>query len=103
VGVEILERMADEVFQKENPAEIKYKGRTQQVIKEGEDYILVIAMPFINKEELSLNQKGDQLIVRAGAVKRNITLPRTLVECSIKKAKFDEEALKIWFGSEKNE
>ena len=103
VGVEILERMADEVFQKENPAEIKYKGRTQQVIQEGEDYILVIAMPFMSKEELSLNQKGDQLIVRAGAVKRNITLPRTLLECSIKKAKFDEEALKIWFGSEKNE
>lgn len=103
VGVEILERMADEVFKKENPAEIKYKGRTQQVIKEGEDYILVIAMPFMSKEELSLNQKGDQLIIKAGAVKRNITLPRTLLECSIKKAKFDEETLKIWFGSEKNE
>lgn len=103
VGVEILERMAEEVFKKESPSEIKYKGRTQQVIKDGEDYILVIAVPFMNKEELSLNQKGDQLIVRAGAVKRNITLPRTLLECSIKKAKFDEEALKIWFGSEKNE
>ncbi len=103
VGVEILERMANEVFKKENPAEIKYKGRTQQVTKDGEEYILSIAMPFMNKEELSLNQKGDQLIIKAGAVKRNITLPRTLLDYSIKKAKFEEEVLKIWFGSEKNE
>jgi arsenite-transporting ATPase len=60
-------------------------------------------MPFLDKSDLSLNQKGDELIVRAGSIKRNITLPRTLLNFSVKRAKFEEEVLKIWFGSDKNE
>ena len=103
VGMEMLNRMAAEVFKGENPVEIKYTGRAQKVEKDGEEYILIIDMPFVDKKDLSLNQKGDQLIVKAGSIKRNITLPRTILEMSIKKAKFEEEKLKIWFGSEKNE
>lgn len=103
VGMKMLGRMAEEVFKGQDPVAIKYNGRAQQVYKEGEDYILAIAMPFTEKQELSLNQKGDQLIVKAGSIKRNITLPRTLLDFNIKKAKFEEDVLKIWFGSEKNE
>lgn len=103
VGMSMLERMSEEVFKGEDPAEIKYNGRAQQVYKEGEDYILAISMPFMDKKELSLNQKGDQLIIKAGSIKRNITLPRTLLDFLIKRAKFEEDMLKIWFGSENNE
>ncbi|MGE5677282.1 MAG: ArsA family ATPase [Pseudomonadota bacterium] len=103
VGMKMLGRMAEEVFRGQDPVEIKYNGRAQQVYREGEDYVLAIAMPFMEKQELSLNQKGDQLIVKAGSIKRNITLPRTLLDFNIKKAKFEEDILKIWFGSEKNE
>ncbi len=103
VGITMLKRMAEEIFKDENPVEIKYNGRSQKVDKDGEDYILAIDMPFVDKKDLSLNQKGDQLIVKAGSIKRNITLPRTLLNFSIKRAKFEEEMLKIWFGSDKNE
>lgn len=103
VGMAMLERMAKEVFKGEDPVEIKYNGRAQKVDKEGEDYILAIDMPFMDKKDLALNQKGDQLIIKAGNIKRNITLPRTLLDFSIKKAKFEEEKLKIWFGSDKDE
>jgi arsenite-transporting ATPase len=103
VGMKMLDRMAKEVFKGEDPIEIKFNGRAQAVDKDGEDYILSIDMPFMDKKDLSLNQKGDQLIVKAASIKRNITLPRTLLDFSIKKAKFEEEKLKIWFGSDKNE
>jgi arsenite-transporting ATPase len=103
VGVTMLNRMAEEVFKGEDPVEIKYNGRSQQVDKDGDNYILAIEMPFMDRKDLSLNQKGDQLIVKAGSIKRNITLPRTLLDFSIKRAKFEEEKLKIWFGSDKNE
>lgn len=103
VGIKMLNRMAEAVFKNENPVEIKFNGRSQAVSKEGEDYILSINMPFLNKEELSLNQKGDELIIKAGSIKRNITLPRTLLNLSIKSAKFEKEILKIRFGSDKNE
>ncbi len=103
VGFKMLDRMAEEVFEKENPVEIKYTGRAQRIDNEGDGYVLTMVMPFLEKKELSLNQKGDELIIKAGNIKRNITLPRTLLNCSIKKAKFDDDKLKIWFGGEKNE
>ncbi|HWQ72879.1 MAG TPA: hypothetical protein VN370_11230 [Desulfitobacteriaceae bacterium] len=51
---------------------------------------------------LALNQKGEELIVKAGVVKRNIMLPRTLLSRSIKKAVFENGMLKIRFGGEHN-
>ncbi len=62
-----------------------------------------IEMPFVQKNELSLNQKGDELIIKVGSIKRNITLPRTLLDYSIYKAKFENEKLRIFFGSDQNE
>lgn len=103
VGVAMLNKMGDEVFKSEDPIEIKYSGRAQTVLKDGEGYILGIDMPFVEKSDLSLNQKGDQLIIKAGSIKRVITLPRTLLDFTIKKAKFEDEMLKIWFGGEEHE
>jgi arsenite/tail-anchored protein-transporting ATPase len=103
VGKTMLGRMAEEVFKDENPIEIKYNGRTQKVDKDGEDYILAITMPFMDKKDLTLNQKGDQLIIKAGNIKRNITLPRTLLNFSVKKATFEDDMLKIRFGGDNNE
>ncbi len=102
VGWTMLGRMAEEIFQDRNPADIDYNGRTQQVDKDGDDYILSLTIPFAEKKDLALNQKGDELIVKAGAVKRNITLPRTLLSRSIKKAAFEDGMLKIRFGGEYN-
>lgn len=103
VGKEMLTRMGDEIFKDEHPEEIKYSGRSQQIEKDGDKYILTIAMPFVEKQDLSLNQKGDELIIKVGHIKRNITLPRTLLSFSIKKAKFEEDKLKIWFGGDNDE
>jgi len=102
VGLDMLRRMGNEIFKAENPVEIKYSRRTQEISKEGDEYIFSIYMPFTNKKDLSLNQKGDEVIVKAGNVKRSITLPRTLLNLSIKGARFDDETLKIRFGGEKN-
>jgi arsenite/tail-anchored protein-transporting ATPase len=103
VGVTMLGRMGEEVFKNDDPVKIQYNGRAQQVDKDGEEYILSIVMPFMEKKDLSLNQKGDELIIRAGNIKRKITLPRTLLNYSITKAAFEDEMLKIRFGGEKNE
>lgn len=103
VGLEMLERMGGEIFADSDPIRILYNKQTQQVKKEGAEYIFSIYMPFIEKKDLSLNQKGDELIIRVGNVKRNITLPRTLLNHSILGARFEEDVLKIRFGGDHNE
>lgn len=103
VGLDMLKRMGKALFKGENPIAIKYNARTQTIIKEGNEYILSIFMPFTKKHELQLSQKGEELIVRVGSVKRTLSLPRTLVNLSIQGAKFEEETLRIRFGGGANE
>jgi arsenite-transporting ATPase len=98
VGIEMLERMGDELYKECDPVAIMFNRRIQQVEKIGEEYLFSIFMPFIEKKEVSLDQKGDELIVKVGNVKRTITMPRTLVNVPITGAKFEEETLKIRFG-----
>jgi arsenite-transporting ATPase len=103
VGFSMLDRLGSEVFKDENPTDIKYTGRPQEIKKDGDEYILTIDIPFAEKKELSLNQKGDELMIKAGSIKRNITLPRTIMALTIKQAKFEDNKLKIRFGGEQNE
>ncbi|MCK8485930.1 TRC40/GET3/ArsA family transport-energizing ATPase [Paenibacillus sp. MBLB2552] len=103
VGLEMLSRMAEATFGDGDPTSIQYSARTQQVVKEDNEYILSIYMPFAEKKELALNQKGEELIIRAGSVKRNITLPRTLLNLGIQAAKFEADMLKIRFGGGEHE
>jgi arsenite/tail-anchored protein-transporting ATPase len=99
VGFNMLERMGEAIFlPNDNPVEMKYTLRTQHIRKIENEYLLSLPIPFVDKKELSLNQKGDELIVRAGAIKRMITLPKTLTYLSIKGAKFEENMLNIRFG-----
>ncbi len=98
VGLDMLSRMGEEIFHAEDPNEIKYSMRTQQVSKDGDTYKMLINMPFTEKKNLSLSRKGDELIIKAGSIKRNIVLPRTLLGLSVSKAEFEDERLKIIFA-----
>ncbi len=104
VGLEMLKRMGDTLFQGDNnPVSVKFSLRTQHIEKQDNEYIFALHVPFADKKDLSLNHKGDELIVRAGSAKRNITLPRTLTHLTILGAKFEEDILKIRFGGSTHE
>jgi arsenite-transporting ATPase len=49
VGLPILDRLSKEVFSESDPTEIKFSGRSQEVTKDGSDYILAIDIPFTDK------------------------------------------------------
>ncbi len=100
VGLNMLERLGEVVFDELNPEGILYNIKTQSIEKSGKSYLLKINMPFCEKSDLSLAQKADELIIRAGRIKRNITLPKTLQYLSITSAKFEEDTLNIIFGGE---
>lgn len=100
VGTEMLIRMGDAIFAEQDPLKVFYNQRTQQIQKEDDHYLLSIYMPFTGKQDLSLNQKGDEMIIRVGLVKRSITLPRTLRGYAVAGAKFHEDRLNIILRSE---
>jgi arsenite-transporting ATPase len=97
VGMEMIGRMGEAVFANREPSEALYNGKPRRVEKTGPDYVFSIYMPFAEKTDVALNRKGDELIVKVGAVKRTVALPRTLVHLPIIGAKFEDETLKIRF------
>ena len=102
VGLPMLEAIADALYQEDDPTKFFFQGQVQDLRKEDKHYILTLSLPLIEKGDISLTQSGNELIIRVGNFKRNIILPRTLVNFTATVAKFKEGKLKIQFTNDKS-
>ena len=66
--------------------------------KRGDGYVLSIRLPFIERADLDVFRKADELFVRVGSYKRNVILPQALQRLDIQEASFVEDRLEVRFG-----
>lgn len=97
VGSDLLNKMAQKVYGKNDPTQIFYSQKPISVEKQDGGFDLILRLPFVEKRNLDLFQKGGELFVRVGNYKRNILLPQTLLGYSIKRARLEKEKLRISF------
>ena len=100
VGTEMLDRLAEEVFEERDPAAILHTELAQQLVTDNGRATLRVSVPFAEKGDLSLKKIGVEVIVRVGAQKRTIMLPPALAAYTASGASFDDGTLEIRF--EKN-
>lgn len=93
----VLLEMGNSIFKEENPQEIFFKEKIFDVEKE-DKYCLRISMPFIDKNNLNLYQKGDELSISIKNEKRSFILPRKLHSKEIIKANYENGKLNVWFN-----
>jgi arsenite-transporting ATPase len=98
IGFAALEKMGAECFGEESPGLFFYRGQSQKISQTDEGYILEMALPFAEKGDISLSQRGDELTVKVGDYKRNIFLPRKLLGRDALGARLESGVLKIKFG-----
>ncbi len=98
VGVDALRRMAKELYGDLDPAERFAKTEPMRIVKRGSDYLLEFHLPFIQRGDVQLRRKGDELIVKVGTVKRHIVLPHILAKQEPKGARLEDGRLQIRFG-----
>ncbi len=55
-------------------------------------------MPFVDKEQLNLSQKGDEITISIKNERRSIIVPKKLQAKEIISAKYDEGRLNIFFN-----
>lgn len=111
LGQEMLERMGHSLFGEElapggsgDPTRTYYQGEPQKIFTRNGHYILSIALPRVEKEEVNLHRSVvDELIVRIGNWKRNIALPIGLARLEIDGAKYEDDRLNILFQREADE
>jgi len=60
--------------------------------------VLSLGMPFVEREEISLAQRGDELSIKVGTYKRQVLLPRALAGRKAVSAKMDGDRLTIAFA-----
>lgn len=97
VGEKMLKLMAETTYGNENPLKIMFASQPQAVSKKNGKYTLNLMLPFISKEDVSLIQKEDDLVVKVGGYKRQIVLPRVLRGLETSGAKLEKNHLLIRF------
>ncbi len=99
-GLALLKKMSKNIYKDKDPVQIFYKGKPVGISKHNGNYILSIRIPFLKKEDLDILKKDEELVITAGKYKRNILLPRSLVDLEPTSAKYEKDLLKIGFKGE---
>ena len=97
VGPEMLDRLAEEIFDDSDPAAVLHTELAQQLVTDNGTATLRVQVPFADKGDLSLKKIGIEVIVRVGPQKRTIMLPPALAAYSASGARFEHGTLEISF------
>jgi arsenite-transporting ATPase len=98
VGLERLEELGTALFGDTNPAEFLYRGSPYSVKREDGGYTLSLELPFASKDEISLSRSADELLLQVGAWRRNLVLPRLLMDAPTTGARMEDRVLKVRFA-----
>jgi len=101
IGLDMLRRMADSTYGDEDPTQVFFVGQAHTLDKQDGQYRLSLRLPFASKEDIGLSRWRDELIIRIGNYKRNLILPRVLVNQDVKQARLEGDTLAIVFGNKR--
>jgi arsenite-transporting ATPase len=98
VGMPLLAGLAAEVYGDRDATEILHREEPLRVRKRAGVYVLSIRLPFVERVDLNVFRKADELFVRIGSYKRNVILPQVLQRLEIQEAQFVEDRLEVRFA-----
>ena len=100
IGFEGLREVGQALYGDDDPARIYCATPAQEIGLEEGAYVLSLPAPFTQREDVSLAQRADELIVRVGNNTRNIVLPRMLAGRTARGARMEGGRLKVLFGGQ---
>ncbi len=98
VGLARLEELGRALFGERDPQEFQYRGRPYWVSRENGSYVLALELPFATKDDIHLSRSGDELVLQVGSWRRNLVLPRLLLDSPTQGAKMEDNVLKVRFA-----
>jgi arsenite/tail-anchored protein-transporting ATPase len=98
VGLDLLAEMGDEVYGDLDALAILHRDEPLRVRKRGASYLLSLKLPFVERGDLEVFRKADELYIRVGSYKRNLILPQTLQRLDVKEANFEDGRLEVRFA-----
>lgn len=86
------------LFKEDDPTKVFFRGTTQEIVKEGDEYLMRLPLPHVEIGKVSITKRGDELFIAIGNFKRDMILPLTLAERPAKRAVFRDGKLEVRFG-----
>jgi arsenite-transporting ATPase len=99
IGLSVLTELGEQLYGDQDPSRQFYVGRPYTVARLDGEFILSVELPFATKEQINLSRHADELVIDVGTLRRNLVLPRILVDATTLGAKFDDHVLKIRFAA----
>jgi arsenite/tail-anchored protein-transporting ATPase len=99
VGGEMLDRLAAALFEQHDPAAVLHDAPVQQIEMLEDGARLRLELPFTRKSEVSLKQRGLELVVGVDGQRRTIALPSPLASLRATRASFEDGALEVSFDA----
>ncbi|MGI9019523.1 MAG: ArsA family ATPase [Solirubrobacterales bacterium] len=100
IGPAMLDRLAQELFEDGEPAALMYRGLAREISSVNGVATLRIAVPFAERDEVSIKKVDGELVVSAGREKRTIILPPALARRTPARAKLEDGSLRVDFRAE---
>ncbi|MGH2537335.1 MAG: ArsA family ATPase [Candidatus Promineifilaceae bacterium] len=98
IGLAALERLALDCFGEQDPGQIFYTGRFQELAPAGDGrYLMRLPLPFVRSSDVKLRKRGDELFITIGNFKREIILPTVLAKMRAGSGRLAEGTLEIEF------
>jgi arsenite-transporting ATPase len=97
LGIDALGKLANTIFGETDPTQVFHKGPIQEIVREGDIYILRLPLPHVEMDKVVMSKKGDEMVVEIGNFKRDISLPTVLANQEATVAKFVNKSLEIHF------
>ena len=98
VGLERLRVMGAQMHADCEPADRLIDYKPYEIVEVDGGFEFRIPAPFLEKSEASLIRRGDELVIRMGAARRNIVLPRVLARMTHSGARLEDGQLRIRFS-----
>ena len=98
VGTALLSDFAGALYGEADPSVVMHRDRTVRLdVREGRR-VLALHLPFVDRDDLEVGRRGDELLVRVGPYRRPVALPDSLRRRPVEGATMIDDWLEITFG-----
>ena len=98
-GLKDLSEVGQRLFGETDPVKVQFRGKTQEIVREGQEYVMRLPLPHVEIGKVAMTKRGDELFIEIGNFRRDLILPMSLAERPATRAVFRSGVLEIRFGS----
>ena len=99
VGLDALRQLASDTFGDEDPGQIFYQGTVQELVElDDGGYVLKLPISFVERDDVKLRKRGDELFITIGNFKREMILPTVLAKRRTTNGRLHDGMLEITFA-----